>query len=633
MLFGALFGRGICRCGSASDALPLRAEPVAPRRGGDPALGPAFGPLPDPQTAWARYTAGPVTIVYTLDAAAHPLHALPTALAAPPAGATACTVAGIELGRMADLAHPAHVQAVALMATHSIEVFRGLGFRVPGSLTIHLCTFGAETGATYRGGTEVWLDHVWVSTRLDGADALLTVAHELFHRVQYLYNPTTAKTSPLYAALREGGARLAEDWVLDSGDRYLKDGIEFLGDPGRPLMHHAAPGGEIAPHSYAAALFWRWLCEQHGEIPRGSDFGHDVMRTILERMSDASGYILQDLREARGLVAGSGHLDRFEHLSLADGEVLSTETDWGNFLVANWMHGTANPTPDLRFDYVEDDEGGGRFSRKRPFVWPGETLRADALAAKPYLFTIPPGAVRAGFAARYTVVDLAGAPPPLLQVDFAAEDGMVDPLVQLLLIRRDAAGQEHLQDLIRIDAARWTRFVPTAGLAQVVIIVAARERAGRYRLGVNAASGRAVLHMTPWNAAPGTSFETDPRAGAWPWTSPDLMLDGDHLRLRVTNRGDAASGALRIAVDAQGTTPDLPLRAGAWHSVGEASLPPIAPGASAEIRLPWQAPRIPAGAKGWGLRATVTDGAAGARLVVLSSVGNLTRPQRFDAVL
>lgn len=633
MLFGTLFGRGICRCGSASDALPLQATPVAPRRGGDPALGPAFGPLPDPQPAWARFTAGAITIVYTLDAAAHPLHALPATLAAPPAGATDCTVAEIALGRIADPAHPAHVQRVALMAAHSIEVFRGLGFKVPDSLTIHLCTFGAEAGATYRGGTEVWLDHVWVSTRLEGADALLTVAHELFHRVQYLYNPTVAKTSPLYAALREGGARLAEDWVLDSGDRYLKDGIELLGDPGRPLAHHAAPGGEIAPHSYAAALFWRWLCEQHGEIARGPDFGPEVMRTILERMCDQSGYILQDLREARGAVTGAGHLDRFEHLSLADGEVLSTETDWGNFLVANWMHGTADPVSDRRFDYVEDDEGGGKFSRKRPFVWPGETLRAEALATKPYLFTIPPGAVRAGFAARYTVVDLAGAPPPLLQVDFAVEDGMQDPLVQLLLIGRDAHGQEELRDLIRLDAGRWTRFVPTAELVQVVIIVAARERAGRYRLGVGAAAGRAVLHMTPWNAAAGTSFETDPRAGDWPWTSPDLALEGDQLCLRVTNRGDAPSGALRVAVDAQGTTPDVALRAGAWRPVGEATLPPVAPGATAELRLPWQAPRIPVGAKDWGLRATVTDAAAGERVVVLSSIGKVTRPPRFDAVL
>jgi hypothetical protein len=633
MLFGKLFGRGMCRCGSASDALPLRAEPVAPRRGGDPALGPAFGPLPDPQQAWASFAAGPVSIVYTLDAAAHPHHALTDERAAPPAGATACGAAGIDLGRIDDPAHPAHVQAVALMAAHSLDVFRGLGFKVPATLTIRLCTFGAETGANYRGGTEVWLDHVWVSTRLDGPDALLTVAHEIFHRVQYLYNPTIAKTSPLYAALREGGARLAEDWVLDSGDRYLKDGIEFLGDPGRPLMHHAAPGGEIAPHSYAAALFWRWLCEQHGEIPRASDFGHDVMRIILERMSDASGYILQDLREARGLVAGTGHLDRFEHLSLADRETLSTETDWGNFLVANWMHGTASPTADLRFDYVEDDAGGGRFSRKRPFVWPGETLRAEQLAAKPYVFEIPKGAVRAGFAARYTVIDLAGAPPPLLQVDFAAEEGMADPLVQLLLIRRDAAGQEHLRDLLRSDETQWTRFVPTAGLAQVVVIVTAREMPGRYRLAVGAAAGRAVLHVTPWNAAPGTSFETDPRAADWPWTSPDLMLDGDHLRLRVTNRGDAPSGALRVVVGAQGTTADLPLRAGAWHQVGEAELPPVAPGATGEVRIPWRAPRIPLGAEGWGLRAMVTDGAAGARLVVLSSIGKLTRPQRFDAVL
>ena len=634
MLFGALFRRGMCRCGSASDALPLRAQPVQPPRGGDPALGPAFGPLPAPLDAWKRFATGPVEVVYTLDGAAHPFHALPEAHARLPGAVPApCAVGGIDLGGIADPAHPAHVQAVALMGAHALRVFRGLGFRVPDALTIHLCTFGGEAAADYRGGTEVWLDHVWVSARLGATDALLTVAHEVFHRVQYLYNPTTARTSPLYAALREGGARLAEDWVLDSGDRYLKDGVEFLDDPGRPIMHHPGPGGAIAPHSYAAALFWRWLCEQHGEIPRHSDLGHEVMRTILERMVDPSGYILQDLREARGAVVGEGHLDRFQHLDVAGGEVLSTETDWGNFLVANWLHGTGRPVADLRFDYVEGDEGDGRFSRKRPFVWPGETLRAAQLAAKPFVFEIPKGAVRAGFAARYTVVDLAGAPPPLLKLDFAALQGMDDPLVQVLLIRCDPDGQEHLQDLIRSDRTRWTCLLPTAGLSQVVVIVAAREVPGRYRLGIGAASGHAVLHAAPCNAAPGTSFETDPRAAPWPWTSPDVALVGDQVRIRIANRGDAMSGPVRIALAAQGTTRDVPLRAAAWQPVGEAALPAIAPGGSAEVMIPWRAPRTPAAATGWGLRATIDAAADGQRLVVLSSIGALTRPARFDAVL
>jgi hypothetical protein len=633
-MIGALFRRGMCRCGSAADARPLHAAPVAEPPGGNAALGPAFGPLPAPLDAWRHFAHGPVTVIYTLDHQAHPEHALQAPLAAPPVRVPApCTVAGIDLGSLTDAAHPAHVQAVALMAMHANGVFARLGFKVSPTLTIRLCTFGGAEAEFFRGGTEVWLDHVWVSTRLAETDALLTVAHEIFHRVQYLYNPTVAKTSPLYAALREGGARLAEDWVLDSGDRYLKDGIEFLDDPGRPIIHHPGPSGEIAPHSYAAALFWRWLCEQHGEIPGSTSDGHDVMRTILERMTDPSGYILQDLREARGLVVGEGHLDRFQHLDVAAGEVLSTETDWGNFLVANWLHSTGQPTADLRFDYVEGDAAGGRFSAKRPFVWPGETIRADRLAAKPFAFAIPPGAVRAGFAARYTVFDLAGAVPPLLRIDFEVQQGMEDPLVQLLLIRRDAGGREHLHDLIRSDAARSSHLVPTAGLAQVIVIVAAREKPGRYRLAAGAAAGRAVLHATPWNAAPGTSYETDPRAGAWSWTSPDLRVEGGTLRLRVTNRGDAPSAAMPVGFHAQGTTPDLPLRAGAWRTLDTGQLPSIAPGATAEVGIAWQAPRIPAAATGWGLRATIGGDAEGQRLVVLSSIGRLTRPPRFDAVL
>lgn len=375
------------------------------------------------------------------------------------------------------------------------------------------------------------------------------------------------------------------------------------------------------------------MCEQHGQKPRDADGGHEVMRAILEGMIEPTGYILQDLREARSRVVGQGHLDRFEHLDVKARETLSTETDWGNFLVANWMHGTAKPVADLRFDYVEDDDDGGRFAKKRPFVWPNETIRAERLPAKPYVFEIPGGAVRAGFAARYTIVDLAGAPPPLLQVDFAVEQGMEDPLVQLLLIRRDGAGQEFLQDLIRSDTPRWTRFVPTAGLAQVIIIVAAREKPGRYRLAVKAAAGKAVLHVTPWNAAPGTSFETDPRAGGWGWTSPDLMRDGNDIRLRVTNRGDAPSTPLKVAISAQGTTADVPLRAAQWRPLQEIAMDPIAPGATGEVRIPWQPPRIPAAATGWGLRATITEQGGGQDVLVLSSVGELHRPNRIDAIL
>jgi hypothetical protein len=88
-----------------------------------------------------------------------------------------------------------------------------------------------------------------------------------------------------------------------------------------------------------------------------------------------------------------------------------------------------------------------------------------------------------------------------------------------------------------------------------------------------------------------------------------------------------------VGFHAQGTTPDLPLRAGAWRTLDTGQLPSIAPGATAEVGIAWQAPRIPAAATGWGLRATIGGDAEGQRLVVLSSIGRLTRPPRFDAVL
>ena len=56
-------------------------------------------------------------------------------------------------------------------------------------------------------------------------------------------------------------------------------------------------------------------------------------------------------------------------------------------------------------------------------------------------------------------------------------------------------------------------------------------------------AGRAVLHATPWNAAPGNSFETDPRdtTHRWGWTSPDLVLDGSRHLLGVVEKAAVPS--------------------------------------------------------------------------------------------
>jgi len=100
----------------------------------------------------------------------------------------------------------------------------------------------------------------------------------------------------------------------------------------------------------------------------------------------------------------------------------------------------------------------------------------------------------------------------------------------------------------------------------------------------------------------------------------------------VTNHGDAPSAPVAVSIAAQGTTADVPLRAAQWRPLGDATIPAIAPGATAELRLPWQPPRVPAAATGWGLRATLAE-RGGERRVVLSSVGQLSRPNRIDAIL
>ena len=568
---------------------------------------------------WLTHETGRVVVAYALDAV--PEHALRNGLEQIPAGDTV----------------PAHVRSVAALAERALAVLRApqLGLRPPAGLdadgrpTIRLLDMEGR-----RGETDPRWDHVALNRDLTGDDALVTLGHEMFHRVQYAYNPTTDADIGLYSAFREGGARLSEECVLGSDRRYVQDG--YLDMPARPLVPSA--DGAIEPHSYSAGLFWKYLCEQHGRMKAGEGVsaGFDAYVVALETMRGVGGtgaapYQVAGLRLARSRMEGAGTFDRFPRLYGPGGrEVVSTETTWGNFLAANWLHGIASDLSDPRFKYQEETPD--------PIVWHAVRVAKTMDLSAPGVL---PVSLRRGattpvpaYSSSYYRLDLgdATAPRRLLTVRFEAGGGMTDPLAQLVLVGSDRT----LVDLVRLDRASWTRTVNGAGLDHILVIAAARETEGGFLVEIREASGLPLVSATRWNCDAGDSYETDPRLAPWTWTSPDLTAEPDgprrRIRLRVRNRGDAAAPSVTARLSWQ-PGGDTPLGAAGWRPIGETQPVPLAVGAETWLPLDWTPP--PEAVADFALRAEILapgDPNEDDKLV-LGAFGRVRLPDFPDAVM
>lgn len=570
---------------------------------------------------WERYETRRVVVAYTLDSAAVPEHVLRN---------------GHEQSTTGD-GVPDHVRTIASLAESALEIFgvEALKLRRPAGLdrrnrlTIRLLELEKR-----RGETDPRWNHIAIDRDLEGDDARLTIGHEIFHRIQYAYNPTTEAGRGLYLAFREGGARLAEECILDSADRYIRDG--YLDMPARPLV--APADGAIEPHSYSTGLFWKYVCEQHGELPESQSIpaGFDAYVRALETMHGpgASGdgpYLISGLRRARARMAGAGTFDGFLRLDGPDRRhLVSTETTWGNFLAANCLHGTAVEMSDRRFKYEEESED--------PRDWHSVIVSkvVDLPAQNGAPMTLQRGATKPmpPYSASYYKVDLGpeGARRGLLKLTFEANGGMTDPLVQLVL----RGPNNTLVDLIRLDGMAWTKTVSCAGVDNVVVIAAARETEGGFTLDIQEVSGRPLVSTTRWNCDAGDSYETDPKLAPWTWTSPDLVAgplgDQRRIRLRVRNRGDAPAlnVTVRFAWQAGG---DAPLNVANWRSIGSTEPVELAAGAEDWVSMDWLPP--PEAASGFALKAEVVvpDDPDEDGKTVIGAFGRITFPDFADAVV
>lgn len=481
-----------------------------------------------------------------------------------------------------DLA-PTYVQKVGLLAEYALTSFINPPFslRDPRNGAARMEYRILEQGAGIAGQTNASWSHVEVAPDNSDSQNSFTVPHELFHQVQYRYNDTTTR-SGIYGIVREGGARFATESINDQPNRYVDSGKKIPNEPWQSLVSDAV--GIKNPIRYAAGLFWKYIAEQYSTVVAEPMVGVDTYRKVLEATATVEaadpgvGYLATAMRDARRQMPWYGRWDQFRYYDAANTELDSHETIWGNYLVANYMHSTANPVPDARFEYLEDEA---------PVPWSAATTKLADYQAKVEVgddIVIGQGdsvtrnrANHKAWAVRYYRISPdAGSPPRMLRIDFSTAAGMTDPLIQIL--RLGAGGT--LLDISRSDLATYSKTINMDGLANVVVIVASRENGGSFTLDFDEVASDTDVHVTRWNSAVGTEYEVDPRGWSWTWVSPDVMVDNDdngladtevyfdqnnRLKVRLRNRGNAPADNIGIEFFYQKATPHL--SAAAWIPV------------------------------------------------------------------
>jgi len=471
--------------------------------------------------------------------------------------------------------HPTQVQEVGLIAEHALKRFKEAPFSLkdPAGKERNLEILIQDLPAA--GATDPQVNYIIINNRNSLQQNFGTVPHELFHRVQYEYNHTTIR-SGLYGVLREGGARFIEDSFNDDYNRYVFESRAIFFEPAHSLL--TPPDSCSTPINYAAALFWKYLAEQNSQdtsCKREPDIGIESYRQVL--VSTASGslapYDPRDLRDACSKMTRPTSFDEFRYFDDARAELESSETTWGNYLIANYVHrDDSSPGGERRFAYLEDQD---------PVMWPftywepGETpvnvskLAKLGAAIKPYNdLKISTGSSvsrtvigQLPYAATYYLITPdTSSPPRMLRVSLSAFGGMNDPLIQILSFDRNGV----LSDIVRSDHVSYFRTINFANLSSVVVIVASRMAAGDYTLQLDEREGGPDPMITRWNSEKLTEYETDQRKGAWEFKSADLTTnDGtwsanevafgvdNKLYVRLHNRGNARIEGVQVELQYQ----------------------------------------------------------------------------------
>lgn len=456
---------------------------------------------------------------------------------------------------------PTYVQKVGLLAEYALSRYLSpqFGMRDPRNGSARMEYRIRDMPSGVAGQTNAAWSHVEVGPSNSDTQNMMTVPHELFHQVQYRYNGTTT-LSGIYGVLREGGARLIEDSLNDKPNRYVDSAQPIFNNPANGLLE---PGGGN-PIRYAAGLLWKYFAEQHSLYAGPASepaVGIDSYRRVLEQTATALasdpglGYTIAGLRSARGQMPYYGTLDVFGYYDAAATERTSSETTWGNYLAANYMHGRG--VPDARFNYKEDPDA---------VSWPGSAVAklADIRAALTETIPVAQGASltrsvvgQTPWSARYYRLTPGSPAPRMVRVQVTCTNGMSDPIVQVLRIGPGDA----LVDVHRSDKATYSKTINASGLSEIVVIVASRDGAGDFSVQIDEVASATDVMVTRWHTQAGREYEIDPVGYSWNWISPDVMVDNNNdgladgdvvfgqnnkLKIRLRNRGNANASNIQV---------------------------------------------------------------------------------------
>ena len=470
---------------------------------------------------------------------------------------------------------PTYIQKLAIWLEYGFDRYtREYGFYDPrlNAAPIYVSVRYLEGAVSGFGGC----GFIAVRNDLDDQELAGSAVHELFHCVQsqYLSSPDSVNCVQWHPYIMEGMTRCVEDTVNDSINRWMQGANAYFSE------NWKTGNISLLDLRYSAALFWKYLCEQHStRITPAHEpaIGIDLVRKACE-MAESLGEA--DINIPIALRSGFhvpyyGTFRHFIYLPSGSRELSSNETTFGNWLAANYLQCLRNTDLDRRFTYMEAHERGPE----------GQSL-LHCMANTTSHRLAPGGAItieedNKHWSAEYHELQMEPE-VDTVRISFSAHAGFDHPLVQLLLIEQDDA----VRDLIRFDRS-FTKSVKAQGLKKIVIVAGACDTGGSYTIRAQAVDATSDVMITRWNSVEGQEHEFDPIGWSWHWISPDIWVDNydgesqlhersmlrfewdnprggsNHLYIRLRNKGTKRAENVAVRFYYQDASAEL--RGDAWQ--------------------------------------------------------------------
>jgi hypothetical protein len=386
--------------------------------------------------------------------------------------------------------------------------------------------------------------------------------HELFHMVQFQYGGS----GTWWSSMLEGGAVFAEDSAADSMNRYLDEagtnfnGIGVLDNPNISLQSAA----------YKCSLFWRYIAEQQSPRITPADeptIGVETYRTLIEKCALNGGtFSTNNIKDAIRTLPWYQDFYEFSYLDPSRLDRLTSETTFGNYVLACYLKQLGTNVPDRRFDFMEDtdniyiDDVIHAVNPSTPLqtqlaqVHLSGTNTVNTSGTVSFMGTVNK------FASQY--FEVAVNPNVTnVQITFTANAGLSSCLFQIAQIDEDNL----VRDINRTDKTAYSKRITNLRgakkLSKLLLVVSGADSSGSFSITAQSAAPSTDVMVTKWHSIMKNEYEIDSRNWAWTWVSPDIWVDNDangvadsevffnfnnKLTIRLHNKGNANASNIQV---------------------------------------------------------------------------------------